>query len=432
MSTTAKSSIHTAASAAPGAASCRSGADPQSLPVDAARERILAALSPVADNQMLPLRAALGRVLAEEVLSPIDVPAHTNSAVDGYAVSAAELPAAGTTELRVVATARAGHPVERSIGPGECVQIMTGAPMPPGADTALMQEDVQRSGDIIVVNAGHRGGENVRRAGEDLAAGQPAVHAGQRLMPAQLGLLASLGRAEVRVRRRPRVAFFSTGDELRSVGQPLGPGEIYDSNRYSLHGMISRLDMDILDLGVVTDHPERLREALRTAAREADAIVTSGGVSVGEADYIKQILAELGEVDFWKIAMKPGRPFAFGRVDDAWFFGLPGNPVAVMVTFYQFVQPALERLAGRSPGAPPTLQAIAAEPLRKKPGRTEFVRAVLETDADGRRRVRPSGPQGSGILRSMSEADCFIVLGHDSGPVADGDVVEVQPFAGLV
>lgn len=415
-----------------GTASCRDSPDPQSLAVDAARGRILAALNPVSGEQMLPLRAALGRVLAEEVLSPIDVPSHTNSAVDGYAVSAADLPASGTIELRVVATARAGHPIGQAISRGECAQIMTGAPMPAGTDTSLMQEDVQRNGDTITVGAGHRAGENVRQAGEDLAAGQPALRGGQRLLPAQLGLLASLGRAEVRVRRRPRVAFFSTGDELRSVGQPLGPGEIYDSNRYSLHGMIKRLGMEVLDMGVVTDHPERLREALRTAAREADAIVTSGGVSVSEADYIKQVLAELGEVDFWKIAMKPGRPFAFGRVEDAWFFGLPGNPVAVMVTFYQFVQPALERLAGLPSGTPAMLQAAATEPLRKKPGRTEFVRGVLETDTDGRRRVRPSGPQGSGILRSMSEANCFIVLGHDSGAVAVGDIVDVQPFAGLV
>ena len=418
------------------AASCRDASDPQSLPVEAARERILAALQPLPHTQMLALRAALGRVLGEDVVSPIDVPAHTNSAVDGYAVASADLPERDAVTLRVVATARAGHPIAATIGPGECVQIMTGAPMPPGTDTALMQEHVERADETITVGAGHRAGENVRRAGEDLAAGQVAIRSGQRLLPAQLGLLASLGRTEVRVRRRPRVAFFSTGDELRSVGQSLGPGEIYDSNRYSLYGMIKRLDLELLDFGVIPDQPERLREAFETAARQADAIVTSGGVSVGEADFVKQILAELGQVDFWKIAMKPGRPFAFGRVDNAWFFGLPGNPVAVMVTFYQFVQPALERLAGLDAAAihhgPSTLRAPVAHALRKRPGRTEFVRGVLEVDAHGQWRVRPSGAQGSGILRSMSEANCFIVLAHEAADVEAGALVDVQPFAGLV
>ncbi len=418
------------------APSCRDASDPQSLPVEAARRRILEALQPLPHTQMLALRAALGRVLAEDVLSPIDVPAHTNSAIDGYAVASADLPERDAVTLRVVATARAGHPIATAIGPGECIQIMTGAPMPPGTDTALMQEHVQREGERITVGTGHRAGENVRQAGEDLTAGQAAIRAGERLLPAQLGLLASLGRAEVRVRRRPRVAFFSTGDELRSVGQALGPGEIYDSNRYSLYGMIKRLDLELLDFGVIPDRPDRLREAFEIAAREADAIVTSGGVSVGEADFVKQILAELGQVDFWKIAMKPGRPFAFGRVDNAWFFGLPGNPVAVMVTFYQFVQPALERLAGLDTAASrngtSTLRAPVTQALRKRPGRTEFVRGILEVDGAGQWQVRPSGPQGSGILRSMSEANCFIVLAHDAGSVESGDLVDVQPFAGLV
>lgn len=411
---------------------CGALPDPTSLTVTAARARILEAVRPVRHAQMLPLRAALGRVLAEDILSPIDVPAHTNSAVDGYAVHAADLPESGTARLRVAGIARAGHPVDTDLGRGECIQIMTGAPMPKGTDTALMQEDVQRVDDHIVVGVGHRGRENVRHAGEDLARGQPAVSRGQHLLPAQLGLLASLGRAEVRVHRAPRVAFFSTGDELRCVGQPLQHGQIYDSNRYTLFGMLKRLGVELLDMGVIPDHPQRLREALATATDEADAIVTSGGVSVGEADFVKQTLAELGAVDFWKIAMKPGRPFAFGRLGHTWFFGLPGNPVAVMVTFYQFVQPALERLSGLTPSTPLMLRIPAGEPLRKKPGRTEFIRGVLETDADGALRVRVSGPQGSGILRSMSEANCFIILDHDSGDIRPGEAVAVQPFAALV
>ena len=273
----------------------------------------------------------------------------------------------------------------------------------------------------------------MRQAGEDLARGQVALPAGTRLAASQLGLLASLGMAEVGVRRRPRVAFFSTGDELRQVGQPLADGEIYDSNRYTLHAMLERLGVDILDYGVVADDPASLRATLQRAAEDADAVITSGGVSVGDADHVKQTLADLGSVGFWKIAMKPGRPFAFGNIGNALFFGLPGNPVAVMVTFYQLVQPALHRLAGASgDGLPETFEVESVDRLRKKPGRMEFIRGVLERGDDQRLRVRSTGQQGSGILSSMCKADCFVILPHDGGTVQPGDRVLVQPFHGLV
>ena len=407
------------------------GAHP--LGVEEARRRILDEVAPVRGTERLALRSALGRVLAADVRSPIDVPGHTNSAVDGYALAGTELPADGEREFRVIGTAWAGRPFEGAVSRGECVRIMTGAPLPAGADTVIMQEHVAAQAERVRIGVGHKPGENVRAAGEDLAKDQVALTAGKRLTPAELGLLASIGFPEVTVHRRLRVAFFSTGDELRSLGEPLGPGEIYDSNRYTLHGMLARLGVEILDLGVVRDRRDDVRAAFAEASTIADAIVTSGGVSVGEADYVKETLDALGRVSFWQIAMKPGRPLAFGRVGDAAFFGLPGNPVSVMVTFYQFVQPALRRMAGeRGVGAPLTFRARCASRFKKRPGRTEFQRAIAEHDADGELIVRGVGEQGSGILRSMSLANCFAILPHDAGDVQPGALVEVQPFAGLV
>ncbi|MEJ2576790.1 MAG: molybdopterin-binding protein [Gammaproteobacteria bacterium] len=411
-------------------ASCDDPQDP-SLDVAEATARILEAVRPLGGSECLALRSALGRVLAEDVISPIDVPSHTNSAMDGFALRGTDLDAAGGAQLRLAGEAFAGRAYPRAVGTGECVRIMTGAAMPAGTDTVVMQERAQVEGGQVRLAPGQRPGQNVRRAGEDLAQGGVALQAGHRLVPADLGLLASLGRAEVRVRRRPRVAFFSTGDELRSIGEPLGEGEVYDSNRYTLFGMLSRLGAEIRDLGVVRDDREALRSALAEAAADGDLVLTSGGVSVGEADYMKDVLAELGAPAFWKIAMKPGRPLTFGRIGEAWYFGLPGNPVAVMVTFYQFVQPALRRLAGEASVAAPTLAACAAERIRKRPGRTEFVRGVL-SPGDRLPRVAKAGTQGSGVLRSMSIANCFIVLPPEQGDVAEGDLVAVQPFEGIV
>jgi len=406
------------------------GAKP--LSVDAARRRLLDEVAPVHGVERVALRAALGRVLAEDARATADVPAHTNSAMDGYAVRAGDLAADGA-RLQVIGTAMAGAPYRGEVRPGQCARIMTGAPLPAGADTVVMQEQVERAGDTIVVRGVRPRGDNVRAAGEDLRRGDLALAAGRRLRPADLGLLASLGRVEVGVARRVRVAFFSTGDELRSLGEPLGAGQIYDSNRYTLYGMLTRLGVDIIDMGVVRDERDAVRRAFGDAAAAADAIVTSGGVSVGEADYVKETLAALGEVRFWQVKMKPGRPLAFGRVGDAAFFGLPGNPVSVMVTFYQFVEPALRRLMGeRDPQPAPTFRVPCAVRLGKRPGRTEFQRGILERGPTGELVVRDTGGQGSGILRSMSLANCFIILPADTEGIEPGTPVEVQPFHGVV
>ena len=403
-----------------------------SLALEDARTRMLERIAPVEGSECVALRSALGRILAQDVISGVDVPSHRNSALDGYALAGDALPAGGEQGFEVVGTSWAGRPFEGAVGPGQCARIMTGASVPEGTDTVVMQEQVRREADTAYIGTGHRPGENVRPAGEDLRRGETAVPAGTYVRPAQLGLIASLGVSEVHVRRRPRVAFFSTGDELKSIGEPLGEGEIYDSNRYTLFGMLTRLGMDVIDMGVVRDRPEALEAAFREAARRADAIVTSGGVSVGEADFVTDTLDKLGEIGFWTVAMKPGRPIAFGRINDAWFFGLPGNPVSVMATFYQLVQPALQRLAGMEVPAPPLLvTATTTSALRKRPGRLEFQRGVLAPGLDGRYVVESTGHQGSGILRSMSEANCFIVLEQERGRVEAGEQVQVQPFQGL-
>lgn len=411
--------------------SCLDGYDPNALHVDKAREAIHACLVPVADDERVATRAALGRVLAEDVVPSIDVPAHDNSAMDGYAVRAADLAAGAETRLEEVGSAFAGRPFKGKVGAGECVRVMTGAVMPAGTDTVVIQEVVRIEGDSIAVPPGQRRGQNTRAAGEDLKSGVPVLRTGHALGPAELGLIASLGMAEVRVRRRLRVAFFSTGDELASVGAPLAEGQVYDSNRYTLFGMLSRLGVEIRDMGVVRDDPALLEAAFASAAANADAIVTSGGVSVGEADFTRQMMARLGEVLFWRIAMRPGRPMAFGRIGNAFLFGLPGNPVAVMVTFYQFVRDALLKLAGRTGDiAVPLMRAISSHSIRKVPGRTEYQRGVLFREG-GEWRVRTTGQQGSGVLRSMSEANCFIVLEHERGKVEAGEPVQVQLFEGL-
>jgi molybdopterin molybdotransferase len=410
------------------------GHDVAALTVEEARRRILAEVAPVHGVEKLALCGARQRLLAQAIHSPFNVPAHTNSAVDGYALAGRELPAAGERAWRVAGTAWAGRAFAGTVAAGECVRIMTGAPLPADTDTVVMQEQVQLRGDSIRIGAGHQPGQNVRAAGEDLARGQVVLTAGQMLRPADLGLLASIGLGEVAVYRRLRVAFFSTGDELRSIGEPLGAGEIYDSNRYTLHAMLARLGVELIDMGVVRDDRTAVRQAFLTAAEIADAVITSGGVSVGEADYVKETLEALGEVRFWRIAMKPGRPLAFGRVGHAAFFGLPGNPVSVMVTFYQFVQPALRRMMGET-GAelmPLTFRVASASRYRKRPGRTEFQRGILARDAGGGLVVRSTGSQGSGILHSMSVANCFVILPHDSGDVEPGTLVEVQPFFGLI
>lgn len=414
------------------------------LTFDQALSQLLVAACAVSETSSVPTLAAAGRVLAQLQRAPIDAPPLDNSAMDGYAVRHADVANGGNTRLRVLGTALAGKAFAQPIGEGECVRIMTGAPPPAGADTVVVQEVVALDGDHIVVPPGQRLGQHIRRAGEDLAVGKSALAAGRLLRPAEIGLIASLGCAEVSVFRRLRVAFLSTGDELCSIGTPLSEGRVYDSNRYTIFGMLTRMGCEVLDLGVVRDDPAAMEAAFSEAAAAADVVISSGGVSVGEADFVKGLMAELGEVLFWKIAMKPGRPMAFGRIrvageesrgergGAAWLFGLPGNPVAVMVTFYQFVREALYALMGADPvPVVPLLPALCTGALKKVAGRTEFQRGILSL-VDGQWRVRPAAAQGSGVLRSMADANCFIVLEHDRGNVAAGDRVGVQLFDGLV
>lgn len=409
---------------------CSLGHAGPALAVDEARARLLSLIAPVDGIERVPLRAALGRTLARDVVSPIDVPGHDNSAMDGYALRAADL---GGAPLRMVGTAWAGHPLDARVEEGGCARIFTGAPMPAGADTVVMQEHVALDGEgRVVIERAPRPGDNVRRAGEDIPRGAVALAAGSLVRSAELGLLGSLGLAEVVVRRRPRVAFAATGDELVPVGQALGPGQIHDSNSHTLYAMLVRLGVEPVDLGILRDDPAVIEAALARAAAEADLLITSGGVSVGDADHVTDVLRRMGEVHFWKIAMRPGRPLAFGRIGGAWFFGLPGNPVSVMATFHQIVQPALLRLMGREPAMPLTVRARLLGDVKKKPGRLEFVRGVLSQAEDGGLAVASTGAQGSGMLNSMSRANCFILLPQDSGPASAGEQVEVQPFAGWV
>ena len=415
--------------------SCADDYDPDSMPVDRARELIRTFLVPVTATERVHLRAALGRVLATDIVSPVAVPAHDNSAMDGYAVRFADLTPEGETTLARVGESFAGRPSGVAVRPGECVRIFTGGVIPEGADTVVMQERASEAdGRVrIAARAVSKAGQNRRPAGEDLKAGQIVFHSGQRVHPAELGMIASLGTGEVTVFRKLRVAFFSTGDELKPIGTQLAAGEIYDSNRYTIHGMLQRLSCEILDMGVVPDVPDALERALADAAGAADVVVTSGGVSVGDADYVKSLIDKLGEVLFWKIAMKPGRPLAYGRIGHAHFFGLPGNPVSAMVTFYEFVQDALKILQGQRNIAPaPTFKVPLSSPIRKVPGRTEFQRGILSPDGNGGFTVRTTGEQGSGILSSMSRANCFIVLPADTGDCAVGERVDVQLLEGLI
>lgn len=413
--------------------SCADDYDPNSMPVPKAREVIARFLSPVGTIERVAVRAALGRILADDVISPVAVPSHDNSAMDGYAVRFADLKSDGKVTLKVTGTSFAGVPFKGSVTPGQAVRIMTGGVVPQGADTIIMQEHAEAKDGQVSIGGGHRKNQNLRRAGEDLQQGQPALRRGQPLRPAEIGLIASLGIAEVSVYRKLRVAFFSTGDELVAIGTPLGEGQIYDSNRYTLYGMLTRLGCEIIDMGVIGDDPKLLEAAFREAASVADVVITSGGVSVGEADFVKELLNQLGEVVFWKIAMKPGRPLAYGKIGNAHFFGLPGNPVSVMVTFYQFVRDALLKLSGRDPIEPlPTFKVPCTSSLKKAPGRTEFQRGILARDDAGNLSVRVTGEQGSGILRSMSEANCFIILPTEQGNVTPGTLVEVQVMESVI
>lgn len=419
-------------------ASCLSDYDPNAVPVPQAQQIIRQFITPLHAVEKIALRTALGRVLAADIVSPINVPSHDNSAMDGYALRGADLVSGTAAILKIVGTTYAGSAFNGSVAPGECVRIMTGGVMPEHCDTVIPQEFTQHASDVAVtIPAGAvKTGDNRRLKGEDLQAGTPALSKGKILRPADVGLLASLGIAEVPVQRRLRVAFFSTGDELRSIGEALDEGCVYDSNRYTLYGMLSRLGCEMLDMGVIKDDPASLETAFRMACENADAIITSGGVSVGEADYTKQMMAQLGDVTFWKIGMRPGRPMAFGKIGSngksAYLFGLPGNPVAVMVTFYFFARDALLHMMGAEAAPLPLMRVTSQSAIRKKPGRTEYQRGILSRAENGLWEVRITGSQGSGILRSMSEANCMVVLHHEQAGVNAGDPVDVLLFDGLI
>ena len=439
------------------------GYDPQALSADDVLNFLAQLVVPVRETQDLPLFEALGRVLATDVTPPFDVPPHDNSAMDGYAFNGAALSDGQSLSLQVVGTAMAGKAWAGIVTAGQCVKIMTGAIMPSGLDTVVPQEFVQQSGDAITIPP-HLlvAGDNRRLRGEDLAKGKPALLKGEQVTPARLGLAASLGLKTLRCFRPLRVAYFSTGDEILSLGDSPREGAVYDSNRYTVYALLTRMGCEVMDMGVVRDEPALLEAAFTQAALTADAIITSGGVSVGEADHTKTMMKKLGDVAFWRIAMRPGRPMAVGRIksvdvskksagspDDhcptsyennsiqntqngSILFGLPGNPVAVMVTFLAFVRPALLQMMGATVTQPVLLKAISSEPIRKKPGRTEYQRGWVSTAVDGALSVRTTGSQGSGVLSSMAEANGLIVLHHAQGNVAAGDGVDVLMFDGAI
>jgi len=408
--------------------SCMDDFDPDSLMVSDALKNIYTAISPISESELVPIRDSLNRVLATDIVSTLNVPTATNSAMDGYAVHGDDIPGQETSKLKVIGTAFAGSPYQGKVKHGECIRIMTGAVMPDATDTVIIQEHVERTNDEILIDAETKSGSNVRQAGEDIANGDVVLKKGARIRSADIGVIASLGIGEIKVIRKIRVAFFSTGDELSSIGEKLKNGNIYDSNRYTLFGMLSELNVTIMDMGVIRDNREDLQQAFESAAAQADVIITTGGVSVGEADYVKEVLQETGTVNFWKVAMKPGRPLAFGQIKDARFFGLPGNPVSVMVTFSQFVKPALRHLMAETETETFTMRVPCISKLRKRPGRVEYQRGILERDETNQWVVKKTGAQGSGILRSMSQANCFIILPMDGGTVEPGTIVEVQPF----
>ncbi|MBX9610535.1 MAG: molybdopterin molybdotransferase MoeA [Burkholderiales bacterium] len=462
------------------------GYDPQSLSAEAVTAFLSRLVAPVTETKTVGIFDALGRVLAQDVISPVSVPPHDNSAMDGFAFAGAQLAAGQPLALAVVGTALAGKAWPGQVREGECVKIMTGAIMPAGLDTVIPQEMAQQQGDRVIVPAGVvQPGDNRRHCGEDVMAGQPALQKGELLTPAALGLLASLGIERAPVVRRLKVAYFSTGDEILSLGEPPREGAVYDSNRYTVFGLLTRLGCEVLDFGVVRDDPALLEAAFVRAAAQADAIITSGGVSVGEADFTKAMMKKLGDVAFWRIAMRPGRPMAVGRISmqknafsprqmvlssnsfdsenaitggtsfaagppqgetaplggsephevgsvGAILFGLPGNPVAVMVTFLAFVRPALLRMMGARDRTPPLLRARSAQAIRKKPGRTEYQRGSVQRAADGALTVALTGNQGSGVLSSMVQGNGLIVLHHAQGNVAAGEEVDVMMFDGVI
>lgn len=412
------------------AAACCDTLSPAFLSVEQGREKILSLISPLAETESVAIQECYQRVLAREVHSPINVPAYRNSAMDGYALRSDDLE---RDSYRVVAEVLAGSHYAKTVELGEAVKIMTGAPMPLGADTVVMREQATQNGDVVCfAGAKIKAGQNVRQAGEDLAQGQAVFNSGQRLLSPEMGMLASLGFAHADVFRSLKVAIFSTGDEVQGPGGDIEPNSIFDSNRFTLTGLLKQLGCQVIDLGIIEDDEAKMMQVLEQAAKQADVVITSGGVSVGDADFIKSALEKLGHIDFWRINMRPGRPLAFGQIAGKPFFGLPGNPVAVMVSFINFVEPALRKMQGEQGWQPLKVNAIALEDLRSRQGRTEFSRGVYAFNTQGQLTVRTTGKQGSGILRSMSEANCLIEIAPAIDTVKVGESVTIIPLQGRI
>ncbi|WP_447470173.1 bifunctional molybdopterin-guanine dinucleotide biosynthesis adaptor protein MobB/molybdopterin molybdotransferase MoeA [Vibrio harveyi] len=411
-------------------AACCDTLSPAFLSVVQGQEKILSLVNTVSEIEACKIGDAYGRVLADHVVSPVNVPQYTNSAMDGYAIRGDDVE---RESYQVVAEVMAGHAYDQPLEVGQAVKIMTGAPTPINGDTVVMREQASQDGDTVTFNgASIKTGQNVRQAGEDLAIGSDVFTAGTRLASPEMGMIASLGFGEANVFRKLKVAVFSTGDEVQAPGTEQKANSIYDSNRFTIMGMLEKLGCEILDFGILEDNERLMIEALENASAQADVVMTSGGVSVGDADYIKLALDKLGQIDFWRINMRPGRPLAFGQINDKPFFGLPGNPVAVMVSFINFVEPALRKMQGEQGWKPLKVSAIATENLRSRQGRTEFSRGIYELDETGRLTVRTTGKQGSGILRSMSEANCLIEISPAVDTVKAGESVTIIPLQGRI
>ncbi|HCH2081909.1 TPA: bifunctional molybdopterin-guanine dinucleotide biosynthesis adaptor protein MobB/molybdopterin molybdotransferase MoeA [Vibrio parahaemolyticus] len=411
-------------------AACCDTLSPAFLSVVQGQEKILSLVNTVSEIEACKIENAYGRVLAEHIISPVNVPQYTNSAMDGYAIRSDDV---DRDSYQVVAEVMAGHAYDQPLEVGQAVKIMTGAPTPLNGDTVVMREQASQEGDKVTFDGANiKAGQNVRQAGEDLAIGSDVFTASTRLASPEMGMIASLGFGEANVFRKLKVAVFSTGDEVQAPGTEQKANSIYDSNRFTIMGMLEKLGCEILDFGILEDNEQLMIEALENASAQADVVMTSGGVSVGDADYIKLALDKLGQIDFWRINMRPGRPLAFGQINNKPFFGLPGNPVAVMVSFINFVEPALRKMQGEQGWKPLKVNAIATENLRSRQGRTEFSRGIYELDDTGRLTVRTTGKQGSGILRSMSEANCLIEISPAIDTVKAGESVTIIPLQGRI
>ncbi len=399
---------------------------PGLLPFECALENMLSQITPVTETLTLPITQALNAILAQDIASPLNVPNHDNSAMDGYAFAIASLTQGNT--LTLVGRSMAGAPFQGECKVGECIRIMTGAKMPECCDSVEMQENVKVAADQISFLEEKQLGSHVRNAGEDIRWGQHVLNQGHKLSAVDIGVLASLGIKEVIVYRKLKVALIATGDELKLPGQVLNSGDIYESNSFVLRGMLDKLHIDVIDFGIIEDDFEAIKAAFVSADSQADAVISSGGVSVGDADYTKTVLDNLGEIGFWKIAMKPGKPFAFGKLPNSVFFGLPGNPVSALVTFHQLAIVALTKMQNAQALKRTNLQVQCVSDLRKSPGRMDFQRGVVSVNDQGENVVESTGSQGSGILSSLARANCFIVLAAEQGKVSAGEMVTVQLF----